>query len=217
MISFREIIIATKKKTFNKFTLAEAYDFLGLAKLQDWEIGFSPVEPTTLFEQYLKRLDAFDLVSSESGKEVLIDAILNEALARRTQLKVWKEVYLKTAEVSGRSEYVLAQRIDILKHPFVCLTEAKKDDFENGLAQCLVGMKVCQFLNQQVGVDIDMYGIVTNAYAWRFCKLTLQNEVLASPFYSFQTQTAVLFGILDSIFKACEQNLRPPQSEHVHA
>lgn len=199
--------MTTKKKPFNKFTLVEAYDFLGLTQLQKWEISFTPIEPTSLFKQYLKRLDAFDLVSSERGKEVLIDVILNEALSRRSQLKVWKEVHLSTVELSGRFEYLFARRIDILKHPFVCLAEAKKDDFEKGLAQCLVGMKACQLLNQQAGFHIDIYGIVTNAYIWRFYKLMTQNQVFETPFYSFQTQMTVLFGLLDTIFQACEANL----------
>ena len=196
-----------KRKPINKYTLAEAYDFLHLTRLTLWDIRFSPVEATSIFHETLKRLDAFDLAHSERGKEVLIDAILQEALSRRTKLKVWKEVPLKTETLSGRSEYVFARRIDILTHPFVCLAEAKKDDFEKGLAQCLLGMKACQLINLTSDIGIEIYGIVTNAIGWRFYKLTLQDEVFESPFYSFQTQMPTVFGILDAIFEICEKHL----------
>ena len=196
-----------KRKPFNKYTLAEAYDFLHLTRLIPWDIQFSPIEPTSFFYEALKRLEAFDVAFGERGKEVLIDVILQEALTRRTKLKVWKEVSLKTETLSGRSEYVFAQRIDILKYPFVCLAEAKKDDFEKGLAQCLIGMKACQMVNLRADIRVEIHGIVTNAIGWRFYKLTLEDEVSESPFYSFQTQMPTVFGILDAIFEACEKNL----------
>ncbi len=136
---------------------------------------------------------------------MLIDAILQEALSRRTKLKVWKEIYLKTEELRGRTEYLFAPRFRILTNPFVCLAEAKKDDFEQGAAQCLLGMKACQLLNAKKNLVIDMHGIVSNAAGWRFYKLTVQDALYESPLYSFQTQMPILFGILDTIFKTCEQ------------
>ena len=197
-----------KHKPFNKYSLEEAYDYLHLTRLTPWEIPFCPIEPTAFFQEELTRMQAFDVTHSEHGKEVLIDAILKEALTRRTALKIWKEVSLKTEELSGRSEYVFAQRIDLLKHPFACLAEAKKDDFEKGLAQCLLGMKACQLLNAKANIKIDMHGIVSNAAAWRFYKLTLRDEVYESPLYSFETQMPTLFGILDTMFATCEEFIK---------
>ena len=197
--------MAAKKKPFNKYTLAEAYRFLHLTRFTPWDLSFCPIEPTAFFYEELTRLQAFDVAFSESGKEVLIDAILQEALSRRAKLKIWKEVALKTEELTGRSEYVFAPRVDILTHPFVCLAEAKKDDFEQGAAQCVLGMKACQLLNAKEQLVIDMHGIVTNAAGWQFYKLTASGEVFQSALYSFATQTPTLFGILDAIFAACEQ------------
>ncbi len=68
-------------------------------------------------------------------------------------------------------------------------------------------MKVCQQLNQQAEHAIDIYGIVSNAFNWRFYQLALNNQVFESPFYSFETQMQTLFGILEMILLACEQNL----------
>ena len=176
--------MATKKKPFNKYSLAEAYTFLHCTDPIPWALAFEPLPPSALFQEELTRLQAFDLTSNERGKEVLIDTILQEALSRRTKLKVWKDVSLKTEELSGRSEYVFAQRVRILTHPYVCLAEAKKDDFEQGAAQCLLGMKACQLLNAKAHLALDMHGIVTNAFGWQFYKLTVRDEVYESPLYS---------------------------------
>lgn len=200
--------MATKKKPFNKYSLAEAYEFLHLGNPLAWEIPYEQIEPSAFFREALRRLEVFDLESSERGKEVLIDAILQEALNRRTNLKIWKEVALKTELLSGRTEYLFAERFRILKHPYVCLAEAKRDDFEKGLAQCLLGMKACQLLNIKANIAIDLHGIVTNALGWRFYKLTLRDELYESQFYSFQTQMPTLFGILDAIFATCEQYIK---------
>jgi hypothetical protein len=199
--------MTTKKKPFNKYTLAEAYTFLHCANPISWELTFEPLAPSPFFQEELGRLQAFDVTSTERGKEVLIDAILQEALSRRTKLKIWKEIYLKTEALSGRTEYLFAPRMRILTHPFVCLAEAKKDDFEQGAAQCLLGMKACQLLNAKESLAIDLHGIVTNAAAWQFYKLTVRDEVYESPLYSFQTQMPTLFGILDAIFTTCEQHI----------
>lgn len=207
--------MTARKRPFNKYTLAEAYQFLHLEHITPWTIDFTPIEPGPLFHELLKRLQAFDVTFNERGKEVLIDAILQEALSRRTKLKVWKEVALRTEELSGRSEYVFARRIDILEHPYVCLAEAKKDNFEQGAAQCLLGMKACQLLNAKDGPRIDMHGIVTNAAGWQFYQLTVDDDVYQTPLYSFETQMPTLFGILDAIFAACEHYIEN-QHESIH-
>ena len=201
--------MVAKKKPFNKYTLTEAYAYLHVTQVIPWEIAFGQIEPSAIFQADMERLQAFDVTFSESGKEVLIDTILQEALSRRKKLKVWKEVALKANDLSGRSEYVFAQRLTVLTHPYVCLAEAKKDDFEQGAAQCLLGMKACQLLNAKEQLVIDMHGIVTNAAGWQFYKLTMQDDVYESPLYSFQTQTPTLFGILDAIFAVCEQYIAP--------
>ena len=42
------------------------------------------------------------------------------------------------------------------------MTEAKKDDFEKGAAQCVAEMVVCRETNTTDGHFIDVHGIVSN-------------------------------------------------------
>ena len=48
----------------------------------------------------------------------------------------------------------------------VCIVEAKKDDFEQGMAQDLVGCEVAADIG---GLDV-VYGIVTNCISWNFLR-----------------------------------------------
>ena len=92
--------MSAKKKPFNKYSLAEAYAYLHVTQVLPWTIPFTPIEPGEIFRADLERLQAFDVTFSESGKEILIDTILQEALSLRKKLKVWKEVTLKADDLS---------------------------------------------------------------------------------------------------------------------
>ncbi len=196
-----------ERKAFNRYKLNEAFELVGIQQLLEWKISMQPLTPSAVFHTNVKRLEAFDTLYSESGKEVLIDAILSEALSRRNRLKIWKEATLKTDIGNGRVEYLISERLVYLKRPFLCISEAKKDDFEKGLAQCLVEMKACQILNAKAGYNIDVHGIVTNGTEWHFYKLTPANQVYAGGPYTFPTYTNDLLGVLDAVFAMCEANL----------
>ncbi len=93
-----------------------------------------------------------------------------------------------------------------MEAPFLCIVEAKKDDCEQGLAQCLVEMQACQWSNQQLGKTVDVLGIVTNGEGWKFYKLTVENRVYETLLYSLSDLEALL-GILQSLFQLCESHL----------
>ena len=118
----------------------------------------------------MDRLKRFDLRGSEAAKELIIDAIIEEALSDLDQLKIWKDAPLSTDSRTGRLDYLIAQNRDYLEAPYFCLIEAKQDDFTQGAAQCLVGMQACDFNNQAVGQTITVYGAVSNGEVWRFYK-----------------------------------------------
>ncbi len=50
-------------------------------------------------------------------------------------MKIWKGAQLTDETASGYVDYLVAQRKRYLEAPFLCIVEAKKDDFEQGLAQ----------------------------------------------------------------------------------
>ena len=108
--------------------------------------------------------------------------------------------------LAGYVDYLVAERKRYLDIPLLCIIEAKKDDFEQGLAQCLVEMQACQWQNRQADRDIDILGIVTNREGWQFYKLIVAGRVYGTPLYSVGDME-LLLGRLRYIFELCEQNL----------
>jgi hypothetical protein len=195
-----------RKKSFSSFTYKEAFKQLGISELHPWTIEATPVPISDFFKQRLDRLQRFDLQSLEVSKTLLIDAICEEGLEGFERLKVWKGAYLEGEKTCGNADYLLAQRRAYLDVPFVCVIEAKKDDFEQGAAQCLVEMQACQWSNRGSAKLMTIYGIVTNGEGWKFYQLSPSGEAAESLLYGIGEMPIVL-GILRVFLGLCAQNL----------
>jgi hypothetical protein len=195
-----------RKKSFSSFTYKEAFKQLEITALNRWTISAEPVQISDFFRQRLERLQRFDLESFEVSKTLLIDAICEEGLEGFDRLKVWKGAYLEGETTCGNADYLIAERRAYLEGPFVCVIEAKKDDFEQGTAQCLVEMQVCQTLNRQLGRVIDVYGVVTNGEGWKFYRLSVAGQVYETLLHGI-AEMPQLLGIVRAFFQQCEKNL----------
>jgi len=195
-----------KKKNFYNFNKTQAFKQLNIIDLIPWQIEFQPIKPSDFFQQRWARLQRFDLESYEESKKLIIDALCEEALEGLGRLKIWKGASLEGNTTSGNVDYLIAERKRYLETPFLCIVEAKKDDFEQGLAQCLVEMQACQWQNCRIGKDIDVLGVVTNGDGWRFYKLTSQGSVYETLLYGIAHLEEIL-GLLHFVFKLGEQTL----------
>ncbi len=197
-----------RKKNFSSFTKKEAFKQLAIVELLMWNLPTEICQPSDFFQTRLIKLKRhFDLETCEESKKLLIDAICEEALDGCERLKVWKGANLQSDTTIGVADYLVAERKGYLEAPFLCIIEAKKDDFEQGLAQCLVEMQACQWENQQVNHQpIDIFGIVTNGSTWQFYKLTIAGAVYTTEAYSIG-DLELLLARLRAVFQFCEQNL----------
>ncbi len=196
----------SRKRSFSSFSFKAAFKHLGIQDLHRWTLVAEPVSPSDFFHQRLQRLQRFDLETLEVSKTLLIDAICEEGLEGIDRLKIWKGAYLEGETVCGNVDYLIAERRAYLEAPFACVIEAKKDDFEQGTAQCLVEMQTCQWINQQFDKPIEIYGIVTNGEGWKFYKLTRSHQVHETLLYGI-AELSILLGALRSILQQCERNL----------
>ncbi|MFN7789118.1 MAG: hypothetical protein ACK5QY_12000 [Pseudanabaena sp.] len=195
-----------RKKNFSSFTPIEAMKQLNLNDLIEWQVEIIPKEPSLFFKQRLERLECFDLQSVEESKKLLIDAVCEEAIQEFKLLRIWKGASLEGDRASGYVDYLIAERKRYLEAPMLCIIEAKKDDFEQGLAQCLVEMQACQWINHKLGREIDVLGIVTNGTTWNFYKLVRSGQVYETAAHALGDLEVVL-GWLNYIFQNCEHNL----------
>ena len=198
----------SQKIPFSKFRLDTAYKALNLRRLNPWDNQkFKEIQPSNTFQNYLKRLhQSFDLERSEESKKLIIDLIFVEATTDFPNLKVWKGGTLESAIARGAADYLITENIGYISAPMLCVVEAKKDNFEQGLAQCLVEMQACQWSNNNDGRSIEVFGIVTNGEGWKFYKFTLENQVYETSLYSLESLPRIL-GILNMIFEEYDRNL----------
>jgi len=225
-----------KKKHFSSFTYTEAFKHLHLEELCPWHFEPLAIEPSAFFQERLARLnEVFDLQSYEESKKLLIDAICEEAIYGFKALKIWKGAQLADETTSGYVDYLVARQKRYLEAPFVCVVEAKKDDFEQGLAQCLVEMKACQFNNLTLphpsnrqsishpvpsdrsesaidhsgrgdAVGIEIIGIVTNGSGWQFYRLREDGTVDETDLFSTGNMVDLL-GRLRYLFDLCDRQI----------
>jgi hypothetical protein len=194
------------RKSFSEFDLASALEWVGIAEPQPWEIDVLPHAPSAFFHEKMQRLAVFDTARSEGAKLLLVDAFFEEAAQPYTRLRIFKETTIQGERSGGLLDYLVAPRGGVPTTPFVCVTEAKKDDFDKGLAQCLVELQTCAELNEKAGKRIDVYGIVTNGQSWQFYCRTNENQWLGTLTYGI-TDPPQLLGVLDYILARCEANV----------
>lgn len=88
-----------------------------------------------------------------------------------------------------------------LEAPIIVLVEAKNDNLEIGLGQCVAEMVAAQRFNTEQGNDIPcVYGATTSGTEWRFLKLKEKKLYIDMAVYQI-TQCDKVLGILTSMVK----------------
>ena len=166
----------------------------------------SPRKPSADLQAHLRRIRVFDLESTEQAKTLLMDALFAEVVNDYPKLKIWKSEALETDTLTGIADYLIAPSRAYLATPLLCTVEAKRDDFEKGRIQCLAEMVACQWNNKQSGLDIEVYGIVSNGQVWRYYKLTRDSEPYETNQYGIEDLPGLL-GALDYVCGECAKNV----------
>ena len=77
--------------------------------------------------------------------------------------------------LNGNCDFLISYSEELLlvTAPIITLVEAKKEDLNGGLGQCIAEMIAAQRFNQQEGNEItEIYGVVTSGTLWKFLKLS---------------------------------------------
>jgi hypothetical protein len=195
------------RRKYSGFTLRDAMGLLNVSAFTRWNLNAPPLAPSDYLRENLRRFEeAFDLETSEAAKLLLLDALFAEVVPRYPNLKVWKSAPLESDTLTGVADYVIAPKRAFLATPLLCVAEAKKDDFVQGRAQCLVEIAACLWANRQEGIETDVYGIVSNGQVWQFYRRLTSGEVEETELYT-TTHLPELLGALDHVCAACSRNI----------
>lgn len=148
--------------------------------------------------------------------ESLIFPLLQQAWKGHRKLKLWSHRTISyNDELLGEPDYLIAAKPEgvtdrFLLTPMLAIAEAKKEDFEKGWGQCLIGMLTCQKINADDNLPI--YGIVSNGLAWQFGKLEGKTLTQQPVLYGINDPEKV-YGLINFVFAECEKNLMKTKSQ----
>jgi len=194
------------KRKYSSFKIKDAMALIAVKEFTPWTITAPPLAPSPVLLENLRRLESFDLRTTEQAKTLLIDDLFGEIVPNYPLLKVWKAAALTTDTLTGIADYLITPRRAYIEMPLLCTVEAKRDDFEQGAAQCITEMIACRWNNQQENITIDVFGIVSNGQGWQFYQLTLHDEILETELYTIGDLPRLL-GVLDFVCAECAKNV----------
>jgi hypothetical protein len=174
------------------------------------EANFVEIQPMKLPEPFREEFEFnrthLDIFTSEASRcELAILPLIREvykAFFDKYILWVRKSITYDD-DLNGTPDYMVSTRSELGKTiiglPLVMIVEAKKNDFEQGWAQCLSELYAAQKLNGDDSMPI--YGIVTDGNFWQFGKLLKSTFVKNTVSYSID-DLSELFSAVMFIFQA---------------
>ena len=159
--------------------------------------------------EWLKQSLDFNLrrpIGTEKAKsELIITPILNELVIRNDERITFFSGYNfdvdKKQGLKGHVDFMLshAAQLPYIEAPTFCIVEAKNDNLDIGIPQCIAEMYAAQIFNQRrAKMQEVIYGTVTSGMAWQFMKLTDKELILDAQVY-YLNQLPHLIGILQII------------------
>jgi len=203
--------LVVQRKTlvaFSNFqTISEVQKIYGI-KYEDGTF----IVPTGLApsEAFLNRMriavENIDVFSSEGSRtELVISPVLLEIyLNYLGRFSFWIQKPMSADPIlSGVPDYIFGTKSPlgktVLESPLVLIVKAKKNDFEQGWAQCLAELVAAQKINNTP--EKPVFGIVTDGERWQFGKLTEQVFTKNAVGYATEKITE-LFGAIDFVLQS---------------
>jgi len=121
---------------------------------------------------------ALAINSEKSRSELIVMPVLIEVrkqLDNKISLFSGKDFTVDISTgLSGFCDFIISKspRQLVIESPVVTIVEAKNDNIESGLGQCMAEMIAAQLFNKNQGNDQNkIYGVVTTGSLWKFMQL----------------------------------------------
>ncbi|GAA6619251.1 hypothetical protein [Scytonema sp. NUACC26] len=166
---------------YSNFTFAKAKKDFNLIAVEGGR--FLPqvemISPSTKLQAALEDLPWAIAVGSERAKcESIVYPVLQEVrriLNFQVSLFSGRDFTVAPEKgLNGYVDYLISRSVEQLEieAPVVVLAEAKRDNLNEGIGQCIAEMVAAQQFNQINEVPIStIYGVISNGTQWRFMKL----------------------------------------------
>ncbi len=151
--------------------------------------------------------------SEEAICESIIYPILKEVWKPfRSELSLFSHKSINAGNLLVRTpDYLVAKRSHlgniVLDTPLLITVEAKRDDFENAWGQCLAQMQAITEINATKGLNIPVYGIVSNGLSWQIAELKENVLTQNTDIYTL-TDLEKLFAAMVELLENCVKKLK---------
>ena len=136
-------------------------------------------EPLAFLARQLDRdIDLARKTYTEKAKSEFIIAPVLSTLRQIQRVGIHSGVAFNVSveeNLRGACDFLvtLSDEIEIIEAPILVVVEAERSIIAEGLGQCVAEMIAVQRFNQKsANKDRDIFGCVTNGFAWRFLRLT---------------------------------------------
>jgi hypothetical protein len=168
---------------YSKFTLRQVKrDFdLTILEKESFLPSIQPIPPSDYLIETLRRNLTLALaVGTEKARsELLISPVLvelRESLNRSVSIFSGTDFTVdESLGLNGVCDFIISRSEEqlLIEAPVVVIAEAKKEDLNLGMGQCIAEMIAAQKFNELNGIPItNVYGTVTTGSIWRFLKLS---------------------------------------------
>lgn len=169
---------------------------------------FDSVEPRSygpLLQGMLRMSNKLPLMSEKARSELIVMPFLAE-LAEQNDGKflIYSGIDLNVdtdAGLNGECDFILSKDADkyFLSTPVFGMVEAKKQDIDLGIPQCVAQMLGALRFNEQQGNDLNtIYGCVTTGETWQFMRLE-DREVSIDTRRYYIDRPEIILGVLQQI------------------
>jgi hypothetical protein len=172
-------------------------------RLLTWQVEF--IEPSNWLIETLERGSSNALVSEKSRSEFLVAPVMlavKEITENHIQIFSGQTLNVDAnLGLTGECDFILSKTepTPILREPIMAVVEAKKNDIELGLGQCVAQMIASKIFNNKKGNDFkEIFGCVTTGETWQFLKLE-DNFVIVDSDRFYIDSIGKILGVFKSI------------------
>lgn len=167
------------------------------------------LEPSNFLTDILQENIPLALASNteKARSEMIISPILidlRRQLNRKISLFSGVNFNVESQQgLNGNCDFIisLSEELLIVNAPVITLVEAKKEDLNGGLGQCIAEMLAAQLFNEREKNPIStIYGVVTSGTNWKFLKLQGKQVFIDLTEYYLSNLSTIL-GILAEAVK----------------
>lgn len=202
------ILYQTKKMaaSYSKFTYDDLDALQISVQTEPLHLDTYPlIEPSAWLKETLELNMQLPLASEKAKSEGIIAPILSDLVRRNHFVFTYFSGYNfsvdKAHGLSGRCDFLLSKspKARRIETPVLSIVEAKNDNLEEGIPQCIAQLYAANLFNQKHGLPSrPIYGSVTYAFSWQFIRLDDKQAFVDNKFYSLEHLPQIM-GILQHI------------------